>query len=252
MSPAVEETPNADGSVRNTANREEGARREFLSSSVTSLAIHVFCEKHYDQILPFMAEKAHNEKLKDVRSRLRNRSEERRKKERQEQKKKDVRELIRSYVTCSSKRQRENEREYWRPEREYSKDEPLKSEDSVEGRHWKRQSRKAQKRTKDDFFEPYDKEYTTPFTRRINEFVFPKRIWMPMTIKTYNKTGDPKDHLKTFTIATKLWSDELQPESSDTFKDLRKKFLANYLQQKRYTRDPIELYHVKHKEGEST
>ncbi|GKD58746.1 hypothetical protein Tco_1296255 [Tanacetum coccineum] len=42
------------------------------------------------------------------------------------------------------------------------------------------------------------------------------------TIKTYDGTGDPEDHLKTFTIAAK----------------------------KRYTRDPVEMHHVKQKEGE--
>ncbi|GJU17467.1 reverse transcriptase domain-containing protein [Tanacetum coccineum] len=52
--------------------------------------------------------------------------------------------------------------------------------------------------------------------------------------------------------STRLWFDELPPESIDSFKELRKKFLAHYLQQKRYTRYPVELHHVKQKEGEST
>nr|GFA29712.1 hypothetical protein [Tanacetum cinerariifolium] len=65
---------------------------------------------------------------------------------RQKQRRKDSRELIRIYVTCSSERQRENKREYQKREREDSRDEPLESKDSIEGRHWKRQSRKAQKK----------------------------------------------------------------------------------------------------------
>ncbi|GJT78002.1 reverse transcriptase domain-containing protein [Tanacetum coccineum] len=52
--------------------------------------------------------------------------------------------------------------------------------------------------------------------------------------------------------SARLWFDELPPESIDSFKDLRKKFLTHYLQQKRYTRDPVELHHVKQREGEST
>ncbi|GJT47255.1 reverse transcriptase domain-containing protein [Tanacetum coccineum] len=97
---------------------------------------------------------------------------------------------------------------------------------------------------------------------------------MPKTVKTYDGTGDPEDHLKTFTTTTKvewwampnwyhmfnstllefarLWFDELPPKSIDGFKDLRKKFLGHYLHYKRYTRDPIELHHVKQREGEST
>ncbi|GJX19415.1 hypothetical protein Tco_0222092 [Tanacetum coccineum] len=70
MSPAVEETPNVDGTVRNTVNREEGIPQDFHTSSVTPSAMREFCERHYAQILSFMAEKAHNEKLKDVCSRL--------------------------------------------------------------------------------------------------------------------------------------------------------------------------------------
>ncbi|GJS55420.1 hypothetical protein Tco_0628782 [Tanacetum coccineum] len=58
---------------------------------------------------------------------------------RQEQIRKDVRELIRSYVTCSSECQRENEWEYhlheWETSSERISDEPLESEDSFGGRH---------------------------------------------------------------------------------------------------------------------
>ncbi|GKA12057.1 hypothetical protein Tco_0691603 [Tanacetum coccineum] len=70
MSLDVEEIPNADGSIRNTANREEGIPWDFPTSSVTPSVMQELCEKHYAQILLFMAKKGHNEKLKDVRSRL--------------------------------------------------------------------------------------------------------------------------------------------------------------------------------------
>ncbi|GJV23113.1 hypothetical protein Tco_1375808 [Tanacetum coccineum] len=85
------------------------------------------------------------------------------------------------------------------------------------------------------------------------------------------QTEDLEDHLKTFTTAAKVerwvmptWCymfnstllgstrmrfDELPPESIDSFKDLRKKILAQYLQQKRYTRNPVELHHVKRRMG---
>ncbi|GJX30280.1 reverse transcriptase domain-containing protein [Tanacetum coccineum] len=139
---------------------------------------------------------------------------------------------------------RENEREYRQRKWEDSRDEPLESEDRASGRNWKRQSKRARKGTKDDLSEPYDEESTTPFTRRINKIVLLKRIQMPTTVKTYDATGDPKDHLKTFT--------KLPPESTGSFKDLRKKFLVHYLQQKRYTKDSVELHHMNQKEGEST
>ncbi|GKE70544.1 hypothetical protein Tco_1528616 [Tanacetum coccineum] len=123
---------------------------------------------------------------------------------RQEQRRKDTRELIRSYVTFSSKCQRENKKDYRRHEREDSRDEPLESEDSAGERHCKRQSRRARKEERDDLSEPYDEESTTHFTQRINKFAFPKIIRMPTTVKTYDGMGDPKDHLKTFITAAKV------------------------------------------------
>ncbi|GJU57343.1 hypothetical protein Tco_1235109 [Tanacetum coccineum] len=60
--------------------------------------------------------------------------------------------------------QRENEREYRCRERDISSEiknkEPLESEDSVRGRHWKRRSRKAQRRADTDLSKPYNKDVT--------------------------------------------------------------------------------------------
>ncbi|GJV92676.1 reverse transcriptase domain-containing protein [Tanacetum coccineum] len=56
-------------------------------------------------------------------------------------------------------------------------------------------------------------------------------------------------HMFTATLlgSTQLWFDELSSESINSFKDLRKKFLAHYLQQKRYTWDLVEMHRVKQK-----
>nr|GEW86366.1 hypothetical protein [Tanacetum cinerariifolium] len=78
---------------------------------------------------------------------------------------------------------------------------------------------------------------------------------MPSHIKTYDGSEDPEDHLKIFQAATKterwamptwchmfnstltcnarLWFDDLPPESIDSYDDLKKAFLENYLQQKK-------------------
>ncbi|GJX17931.1 hypothetical protein Tco_0218763 [Tanacetum coccineum] len=68
MSLVVKEIPNADGSVCNTINREEVAQHDFPYGFVPLEMILEFCQKHYKQLLPFMAERTHNEKLKDVKS----------------------------------------------------------------------------------------------------------------------------------------------------------------------------------------
>ncbi|GJX92588.1 retrovirus-related pol polyprotein from transposon TNT 1-94 [Tanacetum coccineum] len=75
---------------------------------------------------------------------------------------------------------------------------------------------------------------------------------MPSHIKTYDESEDPEDHLKIFQAAAKterwamptwchmfnstltgnarVWFDDLPPESIDSYDDLKKVFLENYLQ----------------------
>ncbi|GJY31072.1 reverse transcriptase domain-containing protein [Tanacetum coccineum] len=105
-------------------------------------------------------------------------------------------------------------------------------------------------------------------------FDLPKRIRMPSHVKTYDGSEDPKDHLKIFQAAAKakwwamptwchmfnstltrnakVWFDDLLPESIDSYDDLKEAFLANYLQQKKCIKDPVEIHHIKQREGEST
>ncbi|GJT35050.1 reverse transcriptase domain-containing protein [Tanacetum coccineum] len=97
---------------------------------------------------------------------------------------------------------------------------------------------------------------------------------MPSHIKTYDGSKDPEDHLKIFQAAAKtkryvmptwchmfnstlmgnaiVWFDDLLPESIDSYDDLKKAFLENYLQQKKCIKDPIEIHNIKQREGEST
>nr|GEX86391.1 reverse transcriptase domain-containing protein [Tanacetum cinerariifolium] len=50
----------------------------------------------------------------------------------------------------------------------------------------------------------------------------------------------------------RVWFDDLPPESIDSYDDLKKAFLKNYLQQKKYFKDPIELHNIKQRDGQST
>ncbi|GKB28247.1 reverse transcriptase domain-containing protein, partial [Tanacetum coccineum] len=94
-----------------------------------------------------------------------------------------------------------------------------------------------------------------------------------MTISP-NLGEDPEDHLKIFQATAKMdrwamptwchmfnstlsrnarvWFDDLPPESIDSYNDLRKAFLKNYLQQKKCIRDPIVLHNIKQRDKEST
>nr|GEY86143.1 reverse transcriptase domain-containing protein [Tanacetum cinerariifolium] len=117
------------------------------------------------------------------------------------------------------------------------------------------------------------KDTRNPFTPRIRYFDFPKSR-MPSHIKTYDGSEDPEDHLKIFQAAAKterwamptwchmfnstltgnarVWFDDLPKESIDSYDDLKKAFLENYLQQKKCIKDPVEIHNIKQRDGEST
>ncbi|GKC46931.1 reverse transcriptase domain-containing protein [Tanacetum coccineum] len=147
-----------------------------------------------------------------------------------------------------------------------------KSEDSGGG-HWKSRSKKKKpSREEDDLSQPWVCEEVDPFTPRICYFDFPKTR-MPSHIKTYDGSEDPEDHLKIFQTAAKtewwampnwchmfnstltrkarVWFGDLPAESKDSYDDLKKAFLENYLQQKKCIKDPIELHNIKQRDGES-
>nr|GFA72248.1 reverse transcriptase domain-containing protein [Tanacetum cinerariifolium] len=49
----------------------------------------------------------------------------------------------------------------------------------------------------------------------------------------------------------KVWFDELPPKSIDSYKDLKAAFLAYFMQQKKYVKDPVEIHNIKHDDGET-
>ncbi|GJY13763.1 reverse transcriptase domain-containing protein [Tanacetum coccineum] len=97
---------------------------------------------------------------------------------------------------------------------------------------------------------------------------------MPSHVRTYDGSGDPEDHLKLFQSAAKtegwamptwchmfnstltgnarVWFDKLPKESIDSYEDLRTAFRENYLQQTKHIKDPVEIHHIKQRDGEST
>nr|GEU82640.1 reverse transcriptase domain-containing protein [Tanacetum cinerariifolium] len=96
---------------------------------------------------------------------------------------------------------------------------------------------------------------------------------MPNNLKTYDGTGDPKDRLKIFQAAAqvecwamptwchmfnstligaaRVWFDELSSESIYGYKGLKAAFLAYFLQQKKYVKDPVEIHNIKQRDGET-
>ncbi|GKD97283.1 reverse transcriptase domain-containing protein [Tanacetum coccineum] len=147
------------------------------------------------------------------------------------------------------------------------------SEDS-EGGHWKSKSRRHKSNTyEDDLYQPWTCEERNRFTLRIRHFSLP-RTRMPSHVKTYDGSGDPEDHLKLFQSAARtegwamptwchmfnstltgnarVWFDKLPKESIDSYEELRTAFRENYLQQTKHIKDPVEIHHIKQRNGEST
>ncbi|GJZ19429.1 reverse transcriptase domain-containing protein [Tanacetum coccineum] len=141
------------------------------------------------------------------------------------------------------------------------------------GGHWKSKSKRQKSSVEDDLSQPWVCEETDPFTPRIRYFDFP-RTRMPSHIKTYDGSEDLEDHLKIFQAAEKterwamptlchmfnstltgnarVWFDDLPKESIDSYDDLKKAFLENYLQQKKCIKDPVKIHNIKQRDGEST
>ncbi|GKD49161.1 reverse transcriptase domain-containing protein, partial [Tanacetum coccineum] len=148
----------------------------------------------------------------------------------------------------------------------------LSESEGSAGGHWKSKSkRKKSSIEKDDLSQAWVCKETYPFTPRIRYFDFPKTR-MPSHIKTYDESEDPEDHLKIFQATVKtehwamptwchmfnstlignarVWFDDLPQESIDSYDDLKKTFLENYLQQKKCIKDPVEIHNIKQRDGE--
>ncbi|GJY10321.1 reverse transcriptase domain-containing protein [Tanacetum coccineum] len=166
--------------------------------------------------------------------------------------KKDARSLIRSYVTCSSERQSDIEEEWYAVDRAncrqlaWTKEAYLSEDENDQGGHWKSRPKKRRSYGEDDLSQPWLCEETDPFTARIRYFKAAAKIerWaMPTWCHMFNST---------LIGSARVWFDKLPPESIDNYEMLRKAFLGNFSQQKKYIKDPIEIHHIKQREREST
>ncbi|GJX98702.1 hypothetical protein Tco_0355721 [Tanacetum coccineum] len=92
-----------------------------------------------------------------------------------------------------------------------------------DGGHWKSKSKRHKPTDEDDLAVPWSCEEVDPFTPRIHNFKRTVRVWF----------------------------DELPPESIDGYTDLKAAFLAYFMPQKKYIKDPVEIHNTKQKDGET-
>ncbi|GJZ33283.1 reverse transcriptase domain-containing protein [Tanacetum coccineum] len=97
----------------------------------------------------------------------------------------------------------------------------------------------------DDMAVPWTCEDVDPFTPRIRNFKSSRKTGMPNNVKTYEETGDPGDHLKIFQAAAQV------EQSIDGYKGLKAAFLAYFMQQKKYVKDPVEIHNIKQRDRET-
>ncbi|GJV09579.1 reverse transcriptase domain-containing protein [Tanacetum coccineum] len=149
-----------------------------------------------------------------------------------------------------------------------------RSESSTSGGgHSKSKSRRHKPTDEDDLAVPWICKVVDLFTPRIRNFKRSRKTRMPNNVKTYDGKGDLEDHVNFFQAAAqverwaiptwchmfnstligaaRVWFDELPPESIDGYKDLKAAFLAYFIQQKKYVKDPVEIHNIKQRDGET-
>nr|GEV36743.1 reverse transcriptase domain-containing protein [Tanacetum cinerariifolium] len=202
-------------------------------------ALQEYCDKHYHQLLPIIAEKVYNEKvqqekLKEAKARLNFEGSSRRNSKIQEMsqysesrtpnKRGDLRGRLKPRRPRSLSKSLEQTSVFYRIQQDRSASPRrrqgdkrkrggdvfhrlgplLESKDSGRG-HWKSKSRKQKSSIKEeDLSQPWTCKEADPFTPRICYFKLPKKSRMPNNVKTYNGSNELEDHLKIFQAAAKV------------------------------------------------
>ncbi|GJZ36317.1 reverse transcriptase domain-containing protein [Tanacetum coccineum] len=118
---------------------------------------------------------------------------------------------------------------------------PISESGTSDGGHWKSKSKRHKPTDEDDLAVPWSCEEVDPFTLRIPAAQV-ERWAMPTWCHMFNST----------LIGTaRVWFDELPPEIIDGYKDLKAAFLAYFMQQKKYVKDPMEIHNIKQRDGET-
>nr|GEW34267.1 hypothetical protein [Tanacetum cinerariifolium] len=282
------------------SEKREQANLKKPDQARSDAALWEYCDKHYHQLLPIIAEKVHQEKvqqekLKEMKARLnfegcsrRNskirevsqHSESRtpnvRGEHRRGRKSRRSRSMSRSPERTSVfpriRRDRDrgvfnrlgvkgvsahSESRYQISRSERTESVPRKrhhegtcsrrtemlseSEDSGGGQRRSKSKKQKSSIEEEDLSQPWVCEETDPFTPRIRYFELPKNTRMPSNVKTYDGSDDPEDHLKKFQAAAKV-----EHWAMLTWCHKFNSILTGS------ARNPVEIHHIKQREGEST
>ncbi|GKB54785.1 hypothetical protein Tco_0905538 [Tanacetum coccineum] len=239
--------------VQNTIGREKEMSQRNLNRPASDAALKEYCDKHYNQLFPILAEKmhqekVHKEKLKAVKAHLNFKEVSQHFDSGTPSRMRDLRKRIGSRRICSVSRS---------PEPRRGRSESPRKRDPERKIVFKRLEKGVFHRLgdkgkttssieDDDLSQPWVCEETDSFTPRICYFDLPKRTHMPSHVKTYDKSEDPEDHLKIFQAAVKV-----ERWAMSTWCHMFNSMLTGSAR-KKCIKDPVEIHHIKQREGEST
>nr|GEX60825.1 hypothetical protein [Tanacetum cinerariifolium] len=238
--------------VMKTANKEKTPKE---ADATLKANILDFCEEHYEDILPVIMDKICHDKRKEIHARLDFEENPRKSRRVREDSQNSSVGILREeggsnpcYLACRRAA-------------------PAMRDTG------KTKAKRRKPADKEDLSVPWTCEDVDPFTPRIRNFKSSRKTRMPNNMKTYNGTGDLKDHLKIFQAAAQVerWAmptwchmfnstligaarvlfDELPPESIDGYKGLKAAFLAYFMQQKKYVKDLVEIHNIKQRDEET-
>ncbi|GJV40513.1 reverse transcriptase domain-containing protein [Tanacetum coccineum] len=130
--------------------------------------------------------------------------------------------------SCSRATESASERRYTKRASSRRTEELSESEGNAGG-HWKSKLKRQKSRIEDDLSQPWSAAKM-------------ERWAMPTWCHMFNSTliGNAR-----------VWFDDLPKETIDSYDDLKKAFLENYLQQKKCIKDPVEIHNIRQRDKES-
>nr|GEW10976.1 hypothetical protein [Tanacetum cinerariifolium] len=227
------------------------------ANSAPRVNFQEFCEEHYEDILPIIIEKVRHDRRKDVHTRLdfgeghrervredsysntRARATEPGRVKVQDRLKYGNRHVL---DRLGHRRQSAFDRlsDTYSPSTTKSRSQRTDSRDSSRGRsHTRTLSAPRDDRHKDRECHRGTKEsYADSFSHSYRD-------------EGHHRHMKRKRDKSPTSRAARVWFDELPPKSIDGYKDLRAAFLAYFMQQKKYVKDPVEIHNIKRRDGET-
>ncbi|GJW07751.1 reverse transcriptase domain-containing protein [Tanacetum coccineum] len=234
--------------IMNTDGREKTPRE---TDTAPQASIQEFCEKHYDDILPIIMEKARQDKRKGLQSRLDFGDTPKRARR------------IRS--DSFSLGDRNSPARYYHRRGKSKTDAKRKDEDRSVVNHLIEivlrtgAAPESEQATSVDVGRVYGEDLLLQWTGHKDRSRIDGSRGIILKILFEVEEGslavlglaEDVDPFIPRIRAASVWFDELPAKSIDGYKDLKAAFLSYFMQQKKYVKDPVEIHNIKQKDGET-